>query len=79
MRLLAPFAEATKVLEGRGHQGCHGAIWEVLITFEWLLSELEELKDRLQEVDYNDENAPEDHLQANVNAAHQKLSLYYVP
>jgi len=35
--LLEPFAEATRLLEGRGKHGCHGAIWEVLITFEWLL------------------------------------------
>jgi hypothetical protein len=34
MRLLAPFAEATKLLEGHGKHGRHGVIWEVLITFE---------------------------------------------
>jgi hypothetical protein len=77
MKLLAPFAEATKLLEGRGQHGRHGAIWEVLVTFEWLLDELEALKDRLLEVDYNDPSAPEDHLKLNVNLAHQKLSQYY--
>jgi hypothetical protein len=46
----------------------------VLITFEWLLDELEALKDRLKDVDYDDLAAPEDHLKLNVNLAHQKLS-----
>jgi hypothetical protein len=77
MKFLAPFAEATKLLEGRGKHGRHGAIWEVLVTFEWLLDELEALKDRLTEVDYDDPDAPEDHLKLNVNLAHQKLSQYY--
>jgi hypothetical protein len=77
MRLLALFAEATKLLEGRGKHGRHGAIWEVLITFEWLLDELEALKDRLMEVDHNNLDALEDHLKLNVNLAHQKLSQYY--
>jgi hypothetical protein len=53
MKLLAPFAQATKLLEGRGKHSRHGAIWEVLITFEWLLDKLEALKDCLIEVDYN--------------------------
>jgi len=77
MRLLAPFAEASKLLEGRGKHGRHGAIWEVLITFEWLLNELEALKERLKDIDYNDPLAPEDHLMLNVNLAHKKLSQYY--
>lgn len=77
IRLLAPFLEATKLLEGRGNVGRHGAIWEVVITFEWLLDELEEQKDRLSQVDYNHPDAPEDHLKINVNLAHAKLSEYY--
>jgi hypothetical protein len=77
MKLLAPFAEATKLLEGRGKHGRHSAIWEVLLTFEWLLDELEAFKDRLMEVDYDEPDAPEDHLKLNVNLAHQKLSQYY--
>lgn len=77
MKLLAPFAEATKPLEGCGKHGCHSAIWEVLVTSEWLLDELESLKDRLTEVDYDNPDAPEDYLKLNVNLAHQKLSQYY--
>ncbi|KAI0567933.1 hypothetical protein Alg215_12469, partial [Pyrenophora tritici-repentis] len=49
IRLLEPFAEATRLLEGRGRHGRHGAIWEVLVTFEWLLDQLEALKDRLKD------------------------------
>ena len=77
INLLEPFAEATRLLEGRGKHGRHGAIWEVLVTFEWLLTELEVLKDRLRDVDYNDPAAPEDHLMLNVNLAHAKLAKYY--
>ncbi|KAL5374166.1 hypothetical protein DPSP01_012142 [Paraphaeosphaeria sporulosa] len=68
--------KATKLLEGRGNHGNHGAIWEVIITFEWLLGRLEEQKDRLAAIDYEDLDAPEDHLAINVNSAHTKLSEY---
>ncbi|KAG9376877.1 Dimer-Tnp-hAT domain containing protein [Pyrenophora tritici-repentis] len=74
---LEPFAEATRLLEGRGRHGRHGAIWEVLVTFEWLLDQLEALKDRLKDVNYEDLDAPEDHLITNVNLAHCKLAEYY--
>lgn len=77
IELLRPFEEATSLLQGRGKIGNHGAIWEVLITFEWLLDQLEEMKDRLSEVDYEDPDAPEDHLKTNVNLAHAKISEYY--
>ncbi|KAF7572524.1 Dimer-Tnp-hAT domain containing protein [Pyrenophora tritici-repentis] len=77
IRLLEPFAEATRLLEGRGRHGRHGAIWEVLVTFEWLLDQLEALKDRLKDVNYEDLDAPEDHLITNVNLAHCKLAEYY--
>ncbi|KAG9385321.1 hypothetical protein A1F94_004868 [Pyrenophora tritici-repentis] len=76
IRLLEPFAEATRLLEGRGRHGRHGAIWEVLVTFEWL-DQLEALKDRLKDVNYEDLDAPEDHLITNVNLAHCKLAEYY--
>jgi hypothetical protein len=58
------------LLEGRGKHGRHRAIWEVLVTFEWLLDELEALKDRLKDVDYDDPAAPKDYLKLNVNLAH---------
>jgi hypothetical protein len=77
IRLLEPFAKATHLLEGRSQHGRYSAIWEVLVTFEWLLDQLEALKDRLKDVDYEDPDSPEDHLVANVNLAHTKLSQYY--
>jgi hypothetical protein len=75
--LLEPFKEATNWLQGRGAAGSHGAIWEVYVTFEWLLSALEAHKERLEAINYTDTNAPEDHLVANVNNAHTKLAKYY--
>ncbi|EFQ87876.1 hypothetical protein PTT_16444, partial [Pyrenophora teres f. teres 0-1] len=77
IQLLEPFAEATRLLEGRGRHGRHGAIWEVLVTFEWLLDQLKALKDRLKDVNYEDPDAPEDHLVTHVNLAHSKLAEYY--
>ncbi|CAE7034396.1 hypothetical protein PTTW11_05423 [Pyrenophora teres f. teres] len=77
IRLLKPFAEATRLLEGRGRHGRYGAIWEVLVTFEWLLDQLEALKDRLKDVNYKDLDAPKDYLIINVNLAHYKLAKYY--
>lgn len=77
IRLLKPFAEATRLLKGRGQHGGHGAIWEVLVTFEWLLNQLKALKDLLKDVNYKDLDAPEDHLITNVNLAHCKLAEYY--
>ncbi|RYN17080.1 hypothetical protein AA0121_g12250 [Alternaria tenuissima] len=76
-QLLKPFKEATMLLQGRGASSSHSAIWEVLITFEWLLAQLKSQKERLQSIDYEDPNAPEDHLKTNVNNAHAKLSEYY--
>jgi hypothetical protein len=45
--------------------------------FEWLLDQLEALKERLKDIDYDDPEAPEDHLMLNVNLAHAKLAKYY--
>ena len=49
----------------------------MLITFEWLLGQLEAVKERLKDINYNDSEASEDHLMVNVNLAHTKLSKYY--
>ena len=77
VELLMPFKEATEWLQGRGKYFRHGAIWEVLVTFEWLLSRLEELKATLIDIDYEDEDAPEDHLKTNCNIAWAKINEYY--
>lgn len=78
IELLQPFKEATAWLEGRGKAGLHGAIWEVIPTFEWLIKRLEALRERVMEIDYNDVDAPEDHLKTNLNLAIQKINHYYV-
>ena len=64
---MSPLLKLHGCLEGRGR---HGAIWEVLVTYEWLLDQLEALKDRLKDVNYEDVDAPEDYLITNVNLAH---------
>ena len=71
--LLKPFKEATSWLEGRGGAGSCGAIWEVLPTFDYLIQQLEALQVRFEEVDFEDRDAPEDHLLINLKAALKKL------
>jgi hypothetical protein len=41
MDVLAPLKKASERLEGRGKSGKHGAIYEVIPVFEYLLGELE--------------------------------------
>ncbi|KAI1675947.1 hypothetical protein L13192_02694, partial [Pyrenophora tritici-repentis] len=43
----------------------------------YLLNQLEALKDRLKDINYEDPDAPEDHLVTHVNLAHSKLAEYY--
>ena len=80
IKLLEPLKEATKLLEGRGNAGLHGAIWEIIPTFDWLLTELEQHKERLvhaSTASYPDQDPMEDHLVINVNAAWSKLNEYF--
>lgn len=80
IEILAPLKEATKLLEARGSSGKHGAIWEVLPTFEWLLNLFEELKERVRHTTtetYPDQEPLEDHFETNINAGWQKLVKYY--
>ena len=60
--LLRPFKEATVCLEGRGVAGTSGAIWEVLPTFYYLVEQLHRTLERLENVDFEDPDAPEDHV-----------------
>jgi hypothetical protein len=41
INLLRPLQHATERLEGRGKSGKFGAIYEVILVFEYLLAELE--------------------------------------
>lgn len=78
-QLLSPFNEATKLLEGRGKQGRHGAIWEVLPTFEWILNELEKKKEQYEDIDFSTDQSSqfEDHVPINCNLGWQKIHDYY--
>ncbi|KAI8406519.1 hypothetical protein FOFC_13989 [Fusarium oxysporum] len=60
----------TKRLEGRPKEGKFGAIWEVLLTMEWLLKHLEEFKVQ-HELD------EEPHLRIGCNLGWMKLDRYY--
>jgi hypothetical protein len=77
IQLLELFFKATQLLEGRGQHGRHSAIWEVLLMFECLLIQLGALKDRLEDLNHEDADVPEDHLVMNVSLVHYKLAEYY--
>jgi len=44
INILLLIREAIKLLEARGKSGLHGAIWEVIPTFDWLLKLFKERK-----------------------------------
>jgi len=44
INILLPIREATKLLKARGKSGLHGAIWEVIPIFNWLLKLFKERK-----------------------------------
>ena len=77
VELLKPFKEATTWMEGRGKAGNCGAIWEVLPTFDYLVERLDGMILRLEQVDFTDEDAPEDHLLINLRLAYLKVAQYY--
>ncbi|KJZ69950.1 hypothetical protein HIM_10658 [Hirsutella minnesotensis 3608] len=70
LAILQPLKIATKRLEGRPAEGRHGAIWEVLLTMEWLLKHLEDFK-LLHEHD------EEPYLRIGCNLGWMKLDKYY--
>ncbi|KAJ6436943.1 hypothetical protein O9K51_10479 [Purpureocillium lavendulum] len=70
LAILKPLKIATKRLEGRPREGKFGAIWEVLLTMEWLLKHLEEAK--LQH-----ERDEEPYLRIGCNLGWMKLDQYY--
>ncbi|KAG6990049.1 Zinc finger BED domain-containing protein RICESLEEPER 2 [Fusarium oxysporum f. sp. conglutinans] len=70
LAILKPLKIATKRLEGRPKEGKFGAIWEVLLTMEWLLKHLEEFKVQ-HELD------EEPHLRIGCNLGWRKLDRYY--
>jgi hypothetical protein len=74
--VLQPLKFATKRLEGRGKGGRFGAIYEIIPVFKYLLARFEELVLPFEDVDYEQLDAPEDHLAINVQIAWAKLRDY---
>jgi hypothetical protein len=74
---LKPLEDATRRLQGRGKSGRWGAIWEVIPTFDSILQLYEDEKNRLDEVDYNVDWAPEAHFKTNINLGWNKLRKYW--
>ncbi|KAM0664385.1 hypothetical protein ACQRIU_006967 [Beauveria bassiana] len=70
LAILKPLKIATKRLEGRPREGKFGAIWEVLLTMEWLLKHLEESK-------FRHERDEEPYLRIGCNLGWMKLDEYY--
>jgi hypothetical protein len=70
MDVLAPLKKASERLEGRGKSGKHGAIYEVIPVFEYLLGELKTRCQQFSHVDFDAHpKAPEDHFAINLKAA----------
>ena len=68
---------ATARLEGRGNTGRFGAIYEIIPTFEQLLTAFEARLRPYKKVNFEQPSAPEDHLAINLRAAWQKANNYY--
>jgi hypothetical protein len=76
--LLQPPQHATERFEGRGKSGKFGAIYVVILVFEYLLAELDTRCSQYEDVDFNAHTeAPEDHLAINLKAAWRKADRYY--
>jgi hypothetical protein len=79
IRILSPIKEASKILEGRGRAGRHGAVWEIIVTFDILFADIQ--KQRADVIDVTQAEWPsqdpvEDHVIINVTAAIKKLEMY---
>jgi hypothetical protein len=78
MDVLKPLKLATKRLEGRSDSTRFGAIAEIILVFEHLLSYCEQRVKVYEAVNYNaHDEAPEDHLAINLRAAWAKANEYY--
>ncbi|KAA8615967.1 hypothetical protein PtrV1_11367 [Pyrenophora tritici-repentis] len=77
IEVLKPLKDATKRLEGRGKCGRFGAIYEVIPVFEFLMGRFEQRLRQYERVDFEQREAPEDHISINFRAAWEKLNDYY--
>jgi hypothetical protein len=59
---LKPLKLATERLEGRGKAGRYGAIYEIILVFEYVLNSLEVCTQLYNHVNFNELDTPEDHL-----------------
>jgi hypothetical protein len=75
--VLKPLKDATKRLEGRGKCGRFGAIYEVIPVFEFLIRRFEQRLQQYERVNFEQREAPEDHISINFRAAWEKLNDYY--
>ena len=69
--------EATKRLKGRSISKRFKAIYEVYLTFKYLLSHFKRLVKGFAKVNFNKANALKDYVKINVTAAYKKLFKYY--
>lgn len=71
--LLAPFATATKRIEGNAYTGSHGALWECIPTMDYLFFELKERADEVTA----EKDLFSDHFRHCLNHSYSKLYHYY--
>lgn len=71
--LLAPFATATKRIEGNAYTGSHGALWECIPTMDYLFFELKERADEVTA----EKDLFSDHFRHCLNHGYSKLYHYY--
>jgi hypothetical protein len=75
---LQPLKNAPERLEGRGKTGRFGALYEILLLFEYLPGALDISAKPFEHVNFNAyAEAPEDHLVINLKAAWRKADEYY--
>jgi hypothetical protein len=74
--ILKPLKFATDRLQGRGKNGRHGALYEIITVLESIINELDSRLEPYRSVDYMPSEAPEDHLPINLRAARRKATQY---
>jgi hypothetical protein len=81
-KLLQPFENLTKRLQGRGNtqgkEGGYGTVWQILYSMDYLLTKLEAVKDKIDELDKGpEEDRLPRHYCTGVIAAWAKINEYY--
>ncbi|KAM3552687.1 hypothetical protein MY1884_007077 [Beauveria asiatica] len=82
-KLLQPFERLTKRLQsrsridGEGSEGGQGSVWQVLYAMDFLLTKLENVKEDINAIRAEDEDAVRPYYRAGVLAAWSKINTYY--